>query len=114
MSSKVRQTDVTTSYRARINGVMCTFLHLIVELNTGILTNIIQEGVSESLPEHLISLLLFLGSCCSIISVPCIVLYIILCLVVLFLLAIVLSVLFRFTTSKNDFGIFKLFLLLQY
>ena len=37
-----------------------------MELNTGIITNALQEGVSESLPEHLSSLLLVLGSCCSI------------------------------------------------
>jgi hypothetical protein len=45
MSSKVRQTDVKASYRVRINGVMNTLLHLIMELNTGILINAIQEGV---------------------------------------------------------------------
>ena len=74
MSSKVRQTDVKASYRVRINGAINTLLHLIMELNTRILINAIQEGVSESLPEHLSSLLLFLGSCCSISRFPCIVL----------------------------------------
>jgi len=48
------------------------------------------------------------GSCCSILSFLCNVLYIVVCPFVLFLLAIVLSVL-RFTDSNYSFGIFKLF-----
>ena len=53
------------------------------------------------------------GSCCSIFSFMCSVLQIVVCHFVLFLLAIVLSVL-RFTDSDYPFGIFKLFLDVQF
>ena len=45
-------------------------------------------------------------SCCSIISFPCNVLLIVVCPLALFLLAIVLSVLLRYTNSDYPFGIF--------
>jgi len=63
-------------------------------------------------PEHLSSLPVFSGVRVtrSLVLYVCFV-YVV-CPFVLFLLAIVLSVLLRFTDTDNSFGIFKLFLLI--
>jgi hypothetical protein len=64
-----------------------------------------------TLPEHLSSPPVFVGSCNSIFSFMCM-----FCrsLFVLFLLVIMLSVLLRYTDSDYPFGILKLFLLINY
>jgi hypothetical protein len=62
----------------------------------------------ESLPEHFQFTKVFSwGLLCSIYSLLCSVLQIIVCPFVLFLLTVILSVFLRYTASVYSFGIFK-------
>jgi len=70
---------------------------------------VVQEV--STLPEHLTSPpLLVVFVCCLILSFLCSVLQIVVCPFLISLLAIVLSVLHRFTDFDYLYGIFKLFL----
>ena len=86
----------------------CTYKTLCNQINTTDVTSGAGPAYPSGAPEF--ATVFSWGSCCSIFSFICM-----FCrsLFVLFLLAIVLSVLLRYTDSDYSFGIFKLFLNLQ-